>query len=84
MALAVARIDPARAEQIAGSLLRLPRRELGELALALAPDDVTRAERIAAAITDDYLRALVRATLAVQAALDTAGRVAVERGRAGG
>jgi hypothetical protein len=71
VALTVARIDPARVEQIAGRLLRLPRK-LGELALALAPDDVTGAERIAAAITDDYLRALVRATLAVQAAPDTA------------
>ena len=71
VALTVARIDPARAEQMAGSLLRLPHK-LAELALALAPYDVVRAERIAATITDDYLRALVRATLAVQAAPDTA------------
>lgn len=70
VALTVARLDPAQAEQI-GSLLRLPHK-LGELALALAPEDVTRAERIAAAITDDYLRALIRATLAVQAAPDIA------------
>ena len=72
VALTAARILPARAEQIARSLLRLPHK-LGELALVLALDDAARAERIAATITDEYLRALVRAALAVQAAPDTAG-----------
>ena len=71
VALAAARTLPARAEQIARSLLRLPHK-LGELALVVALGDAARAERIAAAITDEYLRALVRAALAVQAAPDTA------------
>jgi hypothetical protein len=38
----------------------------------VALDDAARAERIAATITDEYLGALVRAALAVQAAPDTA------------
>ena len=71
VALTAARTLPARAEQIARSLLHLPRK-LGELALVVAFDDAARAERIAATITDEYLRALVRAALAVQAAPDTA------------
>jgi hypothetical protein len=65
VALTAARTDPARAEQIARSLLRLPHK-LGDLALAVAPSDPTRAERIAASIADEYLRALIRAVLAVQ------------------
>jgi hypothetical protein len=71
VALTAARILPARAEQIAGSLLRLPYK-LGEVALVVAFDDAACAERIAAAITDEYLHALVRAALAVQAAPNTA------------
>jgi hypothetical protein len=71
VALTAARTLPARAEQIARSLLRLPYK-LGEVALVVAFDDAACAERIAAAITDEYLRALVRAALAVQAAPDTA------------
>jgi Protein kinase domain len=71
VALTAARTDPARAEQIAGRLLRFPHK-LGELALAMASDEAARAERIAATITDEYLRALVRAALAVQAAPETA------------
>lgn len=71
VALTAARILPARAEQIARSLLRLPYK-LGEVALVVAFDDAARAERIAATISDEYLRALVRAALAVQAAPDTA------------
>jgi hypothetical protein len=67
VALAAARTDTARAEQIARSLLDLPRK-LGDLALAVAISDPVRAERIAATITDEYLRALVRAILAVQSA----------------
>ena len=71
VALTAARILPARAEQVARSLRRLPHK-LGELALVVALDDAARAERIAATITDEYLRALVRAALAVQADPDTA------------
>ena len=71
VALTAARILPARAEQMAGSLLRLPHK-LGELALMVALDDTARAERIAVTITDEYLRALVRAALAVRAAPGTA------------
>jgi len=67
VALTAARTDPARAEQIAGSLLHLPQ-ELADLALAVARSDPARAERIAASITDEYLRALIRAVLAVQSA----------------
>ena len=64
IALAAADIDPARTEQIARSLLRLPHK-VGELAL-LGSLDYARAERIAATITDAYLRSLVRAVLAVK------------------
>jgi Protein kinase domain len=63
LALAAADTDPARTEQISRSLLRLPHK-VGELAL-LPSLDYARAERIADAITDVYLRALVRAVLAV-------------------
>jgi hypothetical protein len=63
LALAAAGTDPARTEQISKSLLRLPHR-VGELAL-LPSLDYARAERIANTITDVYLRALVRAVLAV-------------------
>jgi hypothetical protein len=59
--------DTARAEQIARSLLHFPRK-LGDVALAVATSDPARAERIAATISDEYLRALVRAILAVQSA----------------
>jgi hypothetical protein len=72
VARTAARILPERAEQIARSLLHVPR-TLGELALVMAVDDAERAGRIAAAITDDYLRALVQAALAVRAAPGTAG-----------
>lgn len=71
VALTAARINPARAEQIAGSLLLLPRK-LGELALVVALRDATRAERIAAVITDSYVRALVRAALMVRTAPENA------------
>jgi hypothetical protein len=64
IALAAADIDPARTEQIARSLLRLPHK-VGELAL-LGSLDYARADRIAATITDSYLRSLVRAVLAVK------------------
>jgi hypothetical protein len=71
VAFTAASSDPARTEQIARSLDRLPRK-LRELALVAALDDVTRAERIAATITDPYLRALVRAVLAVRGAPEVA------------
>ena len=67
VALSAADTDPERTEQIARSLHRLPR-QVSELALVTARDDVARAERIAASITDEYLRALVRAILAVKVA----------------
>lgn len=72
VARTAARILPERAEQIARSLLHAPR-TLGELALVVAADDAERAGRIAAAITDDYVRALVQAALAVRTAPGTAG-----------
>jgi Protein kinase domain len=72
VARTAARILPERAEQIARSLLHLPR-TLGELALVVAVDDAERAGRIAAAITDAYLRALAQAALAVRTAPGTAG-----------
>jgi hypothetical protein len=73
VARTAARILPERAEQIAWSLLHAPR-TLAELALVVvAFDDAERAERIAAAITDDYVRALVQAALAVRTAPGTAG-----------
>ena len=72
VALTAARTLPARAEQTPGSLLRLPYK-LGEVALVVAFGDAACAGRIAATITDEYLRTLVRAALAVQAAADTAG-----------
>ncbi|MGD0244983.1 MAG: serine/threonine-protein kinase [Streptosporangiaceae bacterium] len=81
VALTAARILPPRAEQIAWSLLDVPR-TLGELALVVALDDAARAGRIAAAITDDYLRALVQAALAVRAAPETAGPLLDEAERA--
>jgi hypothetical protein len=71
VALTAARTDPPRAEQIARSLLDQPHK-LGELALAVAAGDGARAERIAATIRDDYMRAIVAAALAVQAASDHA------------
>jgi hypothetical protein len=71
VALTSARTDPPRAEQIARSLLDQPHK-LGELALAVAAGDGARAERIAATIRDDYMRAIVAAALAVQAASDHA------------
>ena len=71
VALTAACIDPPRAEQIARSLLHLPHK-LGELALVVVGDNVVRAERIAATITDDYVRTIVGAVLAVQAASDNA------------
>ena len=71
VAMAAARIDPARAEQVARSLLHLPHK-LGELALVVSISDTARGERIAAAITDDYLRALISAALKVQATSDDA------------
>jgi serine/threonine protein kinase len=72
VALTAACTDPPRAEQIARSLLHLPHK-LGELALVVAVGNIIRAERIAATITDDYVRAIVGAALAVQAASDSAG-----------
>ena len=71
VAFTAAGTDPARTEQIARSLERLPHK-LRELALVAALDDVTRAERIAATITDSYVRALVRAILAVRVAPEVA------------
>jgi hypothetical protein len=65
VALAAAHIDPGRAEQIARSLTSLPHR-LGELALVVALRDQARAERIAATIGDEYVRALARAALMLQ------------------
>jgi hypothetical protein len=73
VALTAARIDPARAEQIARSLPSLPHK-VGELALVVALRDAVRAERIAAAIADEWVRALVRAVLMVQANPGNAGR----------
>jgi hypothetical protein len=72
VALAAARIDPARAEQIARSLPSLPHK-VGELALVVALRDAVRAERIAAGIADEWVRALVRAVLMVQANPGNAG-----------
>jgi hypothetical protein len=70
VALSAARVDPGRAEQIARSLPVLPHR-LGEIALVVAQRDQEAAERIATAITDEYVRALVRAALKVRT--DNAG-----------
>jgi predicted Ser/Thr protein kinase len=72
VALTAAGILPERAEQLTGSLLRVPG-TLVELALVVSLGDAARAGRIAAAITDDYLRALAQAALAVRATPDTAG-----------
>jgi Protein kinase domain len=72
VALTAARIDPARAEQIARSLPSLPHK-VGELALVVALRDAVRAERIAAGIADEWVRALVRAVLMVQANPGNAG-----------
>jgi hypothetical protein len=71
VALAAASTDPVRAEQIAPSLRQLPLL-LGDLALATAHNDPARAGRIADVIKDDYLRALARFFLTVQAAPDEA------------
>jgi predicted Ser/Thr protein kinase len=81
VALTAAGILPEQAERMAGSLLSAPR-TLGALALVVAFDDAARGGRIAAAITDDYRRALVRAALAVQNAPDTAGPLLDEAERA--
>jgi hypothetical protein len=72
VALTAARIDPARAEQIARSLPSLPHK-VGELALVVTLRDTVRAERIAASIADEWVRALVRAVLMVQANPGSAG-----------
>jgi Protein kinase domain len=83
VALTAAHVDPGRAEQIAGSLLARPERQ-GELALTVAVRDLPRAERIAATITDEYVRALVRAALMVQAAPGNAAARLAEAEQAAG
>jgi len=83
VALTAARIDPGRAEQIARSLPPRPP-ELGELALMVAFRDPGRAERIAVTITDEYVRALVRAVLTIQTAPGNAGALLEEAENAAG
>jgi hypothetical protein len=65
VALAAAHTEPARAEQIARSLLDREH-TVAEVASAVAATDRVRAERIAAAITDEYVHALVMAEIAVR------------------
>ena len=83
VALAAAPINPGRAEQIARSLLSLPR-QLGLLAVTIARRDPAQAQRIAATITDEYMRALVRAALMVETATGNAGESLREAERAAG
>ncbi len=65
IALAAARTEPSRAEQIARSF---PDREntVAEVAWAVSVTDGACAERIAVAITDEYVHALVMAQIAVR------------------
>jgi hypothetical protein len=72
VALAAARTDPVQAEQIIGSLPpSAPKR--AEVAMAAALTDPACGERIAVGTADGYLRALVRAQIAVRADPATAG-----------
>ena len=72
VALAAANIDPGLAEQVARSLISHPD-SLAGLSSVVGLRDLPRAERIAATITDEYLRALAKAALMVQAAPGSAG-----------
>lgn len=83
VALIAAYLAPEQAEQIARSLLSRPP-QLGELALAVSLRDPVRARRVADAIRDEYVRALVRAALLVRTAPDDAGPRLSEAERAAG